>query len=400
MKLVAQSGPLSGQEWPIASDKPVLVLGRGASSDIVLPDQQASRRHAEIRFSEGQVSVTDAGSMNGTFVNDARITGTQTLQPGDKVRIGEIQFVLQQGATTQKASARGMAGPPPPAERGGKSSLGLILGGMVVLVLVIAAVVAFLLLRGRIAPQAVTSATGTPMSAVAATLAAKPTPTIAPGTPAPSGGPTSTPLVEAFVTLTPQAAVAAPTGSSGTGSGTPQSPLVKTPQAVPYRVTWSPGRYEGWADGRRMSSDLTIQNISLPQISPPYTPYFIISDPQGKMRQADLKDYGGGKGPPVIAKGQTILWTWFGVMTNQEWVRGSVFRYAGYAWAQEFNPDGSLNGAPRVIDEKQLIPFLPKQVPPEMLPTLAATMAAGGAPTGIPTGFPTGVPTQVPTANP
>src|SRR4030042_4658871 len=99
-KLVAQSGPLSGQEGPIAPDKPVIVLGRGASCDIVLPDQQASRRHAEIRFSEGQVSVTDAGSMNGTFVNDVRITGTQPLQPGDKVRIGDTQFVLQQGMVT------------------------------------------------------------------------------------------------------------------------------------------------------------------------------------------------------------------------------------------------------------------------------------------------------------
>ncbi len=143
MKLLAQGGPLSGQEWPIGPDKPVIVLGRGASSDIVLQDQQASRHHAEIRFSEGQVSVTDAGSMNGTFVNDVRVTGTQTLFPGDKVRIGDAQFVLQQGtATTQKAIARGMAGPPPPADRGGKSGLGLILGGIVVLVLVIAVAVA------------------------------------------------------------------------------------------------------------------------------------------------------------------------------------------------------------------------------------------------------------------
>jgi hypothetical protein len=398
MKLVAQSGPLSGQEWPVGSDKPVLILGRGASSDIVLPDQQASRRHAEIRFAEGQVSISDAGSVNGTFVNDVRITGTQTLQPGDRVRIGEAQFVLQQGmVTTQKVSTREMSGPPPPVERGGKSSLGLILGGIGVLILMIMAAAIFLLLRGRATPQLAASATSTPMSAIAATLAANPTLTIAPSAPAPSDGPTSTPLVEAFVTLTPQPVVATPTGSSGASGGTPQSPLAKTPQAVPFRVTWSPGRYEGWADGRRMSSDLTIQNISLPQISPPYAPYFIISDPKGNMRAGELKDYSGGANQqPALGPGQQVMWTWFAVMTNQEWVRGSVFRYGGYAWAQEFNPDGSLNGVPRVIDEKQLIPFLPKQVPPEMLPTLAATMAAGGVPTGVPTGIPTGIPTAKP----
>jgi hypothetical protein len=154
---------------------------------------------------------------------------------------------------------------------------------------------------------------------------------------------------------------------------------------------WSAGRYEGWADGRRMSSDLTIENTGLPQIAPPYTPYFVVSDSGAKLRQADLQDYGGGKGPPTIAKGQKIMWTWFGVMTEQEWVRGSVFRYGGYAWAQEFNPDGSLNGLPRAIDEKQLMPFLPKQVSPELLPTLAATFAATIAAGGLPTGLPTGI---------
>jgi hypothetical protein len=146
-----------------------------------------------------------------------------------------------------------------------------------------------------------------------------------------------------------------------------------------------------------MSSDLTIQNISLPQISPPYSPYFIISDLKGNMRSGELKDYGSATNKqPELAPGQQVMWTWFTIMTNQEWVRGSVFRYAGYAWAQEFNPNGSLNGAPRVIDEKQLIPFLPKQVPPEMLPTLVATMAAGGIPTDVPTGIPQ-VPTGAPT---
>jgi len=196
-----------------------------------------------------------------------------------------------------------------------------------------------------------------------------------------------------FVTFTPRPAT--PTVVAPTRASAPVRPT-HTPQAPPFTVSWSPGRYEGWADGRRMSTDLTIQNNNLPEIRPPYTPYLIISDAQGKMRQADLQDYGGGKGPPTISKGQKLMWTWFGMMSNQEWVRGSVFRYAGYAWAQEFNPDGSLNGPPRVIDEKQMIPFLPKEISPELLPTLVATMAAGGMPTGVPTGLPTGIPPGVP----
>lgn len=384
MKLVAQSGPLAGRELPI--DKPVLVLGRGAGSDILLEDQEVSRRHAEIRFAGGQVSITDTGSMNGTFVNGMRIQASQVLLPGDEIRAGTTIFRFQEGVTLAPAAAvdsdLGLAEPPPVAGGGG-SRLGLILGGAAVLViLVIAALVAFLVLRSKGGQATAGGGAATPTAGQAALLG---TSAPAQGTPAPPSGATATPLVQLFVTFTPRPGVPTVAASPVAGGG-------GAPQAPPFTVKWSPGRYEGWAEGKRMSSDLTIGNVALAEISPPYAPYFIVSDPQGKMRQADLKDYGEGKGPPAIAKGQAITWTWFGVMDRHEWVRGSVFRYAGYAWAQEFNPDGSLAGSPRVIDERQLIPFLPKEVPPEMLPTIAATMAAGGMPTGVPSGLPTAKP--------
>ena len=404
MKLVAQSGPLAGQETPI--DKAVLVLGRGAGCDILLEDQEVSRRHAEVHFVSGQVSIADAGSMNGTFVNGMRIQGIQALLPGDQIRVGATVFLLQEGVALAPAAAvdsdLGMGGGPlpPPVAGGGGSRFGLVLAVIAALViLAIAALAAFLALRGKGGPATTVGGSVTPTAGQAA-LSSTPAPVQ--DTPAPPSGATATPLVQLFVTLTPKPGTPTVAASPVTGGGGApgQGTGGVTPPSPPFTVKWSPGRYEGWAEGKRMSSDLTISNVALAEISPPYTPYFIVSDPKGQMRQADLKDYGEGKGPPPIAKGQTIIWTWFGVMGEKEWVRGSVFRYAGYAWAQEFNPDGSLAGSPRVIDEKQLIPFLPKEVSPEMLPTLAATMAAGGMPTGIPTGAPKGVPTGIPTAKP
>ena len=395
MKLVTQSGPLAGQELPI--DKPVIVLGRGVGGDVMLEDQEASRRHAEIRFSGREVSITDLGSRNGTFVNGARIQGAQTLRPGDEIRIGASRFWLQEGVALATGPAAavapevGLAELPPAREAsGGGPKLGLILGGIAVIaVLLIAVVVAFLVLPKS---GAATKGGGvsTPQAAQATTVVGQGDPTPTPSVPS-SDAPT-TPLVQPFVTFTPKPE--APTvavSPAASGGGSPGQAGTPSPQ-LPFTVKWNPGRYEGWAEGKRMSSDLTIQNIGLPEIKPPYTPYFILSDPKGNMRQAELKDYGEGKGPPPIAKGQTIMWTWFGIMSEKEWVRGSVFRYAGYAWAQEFNPDGSLAGPPRVIDEKQLIPFLPKEISPEMIPTIAATMAAGGMPTGVPTGVPTAKP--------
>jgi hypothetical protein len=389
MKLLAQSGPHTGTEFPVNSD--IIIVGRGAGSDIQLDDPQVSRQHAEIRSSGLQVSIADAGSRNGTFVNGARIQGMQVLQPGDEIRIGDTRLVLQEGmamAAAWAAPSQVVAAPQPVAH---KSKLGLMVGGVLLLILLAVGGVAAFLLTRRGGSQVVGGVSTPTVQPVQATPAAQPTAIATPGALA-SAGPTATSLVQLFVTFTPRPG--APTETPAPG-GAP-SRAASTPQTPPFTVVWSPGRYEGWADGRRMSSDLAIENVNLPEINPPYTPYFVISDPKGKFRQADLQDYGGGKGPPVIAKGQKIVWTWFGVMSEQEWVRGSVLRYGGYAWAQEFNPDGSLNGPPRVIDEKQLMPFLPKEVSPELLPTLAAayaaTIAAGGLPTGVPTGIPTGAP--------
>jgi hypothetical protein len=353
-----------------------------------LDDPQVSRQHAEIRSSGLHVSIADAGSMNGTLVNGVRIRSMQVLHPGDEIHIGSTSFLLQDGtAAVAWATPSRMMGEPQPVARKSNASL-IVVGCTLLVIAAVGGAAAFLLMRLRIIQP---PAAGTPsvrsMPATPIPISAQPTSVSAPGALAPAG-PTATSLVQLFVTFTPRPG--SPTETATPGGAPGQRTAASQPP--PFTVVWSAGRYEGWADGRRMSSDLTIENTGLPQIASPYTPYFVVSDSRANLRQAVLHDYGGGNGPPTIAKGQKIMWTWFGVMSEQEWVRGSVFRYGGYAWAQEFNPDGSLNGPSRTIDEKQLIPFLPKQVSPELLPTLvvtyAATIAAGGLPTSIPTGIP------------
>jgi len=381
MKLVAHSGPLAGQELPI--DKPVIIIGRGTGCDIWLEDQEASRRHSEIRFSGGQVSISDLGSMNGTFVNGVRIQAPQVLHPGDEIRIGTTRFTLQEGmALAQPSAASILEAPAPPVTARSGPSLGLIIGGIAVITIVLlAGVAAFVFLRGQPGQATTGAKAGTPSALPGTPSALQRTPTQATSAPqtTPTTGATATSLVVPFATFTPAPATTGAPAAPGAGGAPVQPGQPSGPP--PFTVTWSPGRYEGWAEGRRMSSDLTIKNISLPQIAPPYAPYFIISDAQGNMRLGELRDYSSATNrPPTLLPGQSVTWTWFTIMTNKEWVRGSVFRYGGYSWAQEFNPDGSLNGAPRPIDESTIIPFLPKQIPPEVL----ATLAAGGAPTGIP----------------
>ncbi|MEO7719494.1 MAG: FHA domain-containing protein [Capsulimonas sp.] len=73
------------------------MVGR-EGADVLLPDKTISRQHARIEVNEnGQVSVEDLGSTNGTQINGERMApgATRVLQNEDTVRFGSIRVVLR-----------------------------------------------------------------------------------------------------------------------------------------------------------------------------------------------------------------------------------------------------------------------------------------------------------------
>jgi hypothetical protein len=64
------------------------VIGRSRECDVVLSDQNVSRKHAEVRPSGAKWIVKDLGSTNGVKVNGRRIQGAQSLKPGDTIELG------------------------------------------------------------------------------------------------------------------------------------------------------------------------------------------------------------------------------------------------------------------------------------------------------------------------
>ncbi len=64
-------------------------VGRKPDNDIVIPDESASRSHAEIFLQEDSLVINDLNSTNGTFVNRERITGPSVLRSKDQIRIGK-----------------------------------------------------------------------------------------------------------------------------------------------------------------------------------------------------------------------------------------------------------------------------------------------------------------------
>jgi FHA domain len=72
-----------------------LVLGRGDAAQIRLEDPFASSRHARIYEQGNSVVVEDLHSTNGTYLNEELLQTPRPLHPGDRVRIGDSEFVFE-----------------------------------------------------------------------------------------------------------------------------------------------------------------------------------------------------------------------------------------------------------------------------------------------------------------
>jgi hypothetical protein len=77
-------------------DSSAVTIGRGPENDIALEDDFASVSHARVEPRPDGVWIEDVGSTNGTYVNGVRLTGSQMLQPGDVVRVGETEIRFEQ----------------------------------------------------------------------------------------------------------------------------------------------------------------------------------------------------------------------------------------------------------------------------------------------------------------
>src|SRR5579863_3331916 len=79
-------------------DKFEMSIGRAPGSDILLSkDKLTSRRHATILYENGQYSIRDERSANGTFVNSQQLdeSSVRALQNGDHIGIGEHELIFQ-----------------------------------------------------------------------------------------------------------------------------------------------------------------------------------------------------------------------------------------------------------------------------------------------------------------
>jgi FHA domain len=94
--VVVDSGPssiLPGTSFDLESQTNI---GRGPTNVIQIPDSFISAEHTRLWFRNGVWYVQDAGSVNGTYVNNQPAREALPAKPGDIIRVGYIQFKLTQ----------------------------------------------------------------------------------------------------------------------------------------------------------------------------------------------------------------------------------------------------------------------------------------------------------------
>lgn len=83
---------VAGQAFRVSQK--VTTLGRSRDCDIVVPDPNVSRVHAEVRHEGLEYVLVDLGSTNGVEVNGRRVL-RHSLRDGDRVSLGGAEVVVE-----------------------------------------------------------------------------------------------------------------------------------------------------------------------------------------------------------------------------------------------------------------------------------------------------------------
>lgn len=81
--------------WTARLQRSQVTLGRAFGCNVRVPASDVSRLHCRLHIDNGLVVVEDLESINGTFVNGARVRDTEIARPGDRLSLGSVTFVIE-----------------------------------------------------------------------------------------------------------------------------------------------------------------------------------------------------------------------------------------------------------------------------------------------------------------
>jgi hypothetical protein len=84
---------IDGQRYSLNAAS--IVLGRSSEADILVDDTGVSRRHLEIRTTNGTTEAVDLGSTNGSYVNGHKVVGSVDLTDGSTITMGRTKIIFR-----------------------------------------------------------------------------------------------------------------------------------------------------------------------------------------------------------------------------------------------------------------------------------------------------------------
>ena len=93
----------------IVTEKKRISIGRTNDNDVVLENRGVSRKHALIEFNDNAAVIIDNESLNGTFVNNRKVT-EEVLRDDDVIMIGKYSLVYHTSTSAGESDASGFDG--------------------------------------------------------------------------------------------------------------------------------------------------------------------------------------------------------------------------------------------------------------------------------------------------
>lgn len=86
--LLVVGGELNGSLFDLTAEE--VICGRSAKNEITLDFNGISREHFKLTASDDGYDVQDAGSRNGTFLNNEKLDAPVSLKKGDMIKVGAV----------------------------------------------------------------------------------------------------------------------------------------------------------------------------------------------------------------------------------------------------------------------------------------------------------------------
>jgi hypothetical protein len=99
VRLIVERGNAPKRAYSLQSKE--TIIGRRQDCDLRIASSEVSRRHCVLTVDDNQLKIEDLDSVNGTFLNGARVVGKQIVRPGDRLEVGPVRFIVKYELTKE-----------------------------------------------------------------------------------------------------------------------------------------------------------------------------------------------------------------------------------------------------------------------------------------------------------